>query len=128
VGNNMMDGIKRFEFWFGNPFCGIRKLLITFGEDLSVKSNGHNKKANPKESKIIKLLKDIDFKNWLDEYTCENPNSDNAWTITLTFDNEVIIYRGLDAYPSDWFKVLDIVEKYGGFDIESMMMDGEYDE
>lgn len=124
----MMDNVKRFEFWFGNPFCGIRKLLITFGDDFKVQSNGHNKKANPKQSKIIKLLNDIDFKNWKDEYTCEKPNSDNAWTITLTFENEVIIYRGLDAYPSDWFKVLDIVEKYGGFDIESMMMDGEYDE
>ena len=26
----MISGIKRFEFWFGNPFCGIKKLLITF--------------------------------------------------------------------------------------------------
>ena len=124
----MMDGIKRFEFWFGNPFCGIRKLLIVFGEDFRVQSNGHNKKANPKESKIIKLLEDIDFKNWEYEYTTIDPNSDNAWTITMTFADKQLVYRGLDAYPKDWFKVLDLVEEYGGFDIEQMMMDGEYDE
>ena len=124
----MIEGIKRFEFWFGNPFCGIRKLLIVFGEDFRVQSNGHNKKANPKESKIIKLLEDIDFKNWEYEYTTIDPNSDNAWTITMTFADNQLVYRGLDAYPKDWFKVLDLVEEYGGFDIEQMMMDGEYDE
>ena len=124
----MIEGIKRFEFGFGNPFCGIRKLLIVFGEDFRVQSNGHNKKANPKESKIIKLLEDIDFKNWEYEYTTIDPNSDNAWTITMTFADKQLVYRGLDAYPKDWFKVLDLVEEYGGFDIEQMMMDGEYDE
>ena len=124
----MIEGIKRFEFWFGNPFCGIRKLLIVFGEDFRVQSNGHNKKANPKESKTIKLLEDIDFKNWEYEYTTIDPNSDNAWTITMTFADKQLVYRGLDAYPKDWFKVLDLVEEYGGFDIEQMMMDGEYDE
>ena len=102
--------------------------MIVFGEDFRVQSNGHNKKANPKESKIIKLLEDIDFKNWEYEYTTIDPNSDNAWTITMTFADKQLVYRGLDAYPKDWFKVLDLVEKYGGFDIEQMMMDGEYDE
>ena len=121
----MMDNVKRFEFWFGNPFCGIRKLLITFGEDFKIQSNGHNKKANPKETKVLKLLQDIDFKNWKEEYTCENPNSDNAWTITMTFEDRLLVYRGLDAYPKDWFKVLDLVEKYGGFDIEKLMLEGD---
>ena len=46
----------------------------------------------------------------------------------MTFADKQLVYRGLDAYPKDWFKVLDLVEKYGGFDIEQMMMDGEYDE
>ena len=121
----MISGIKRFEFWFGNPFCGIKKLLITFGEDFKVQSNGHNKPSNPKESKILKLIKDIDFANWQEEYTTVNPNTDNAWTITMTFENKLLIYRGLDAYPKDWFKVLDLVEKYGGFDIEEMMLESE---
>ena len=124
----MINDIKRFDFWFGNPFCGIKKLLILFGENFKVQSNGHNKKVNLKESKILKILNDIDFANWESEYTTENPNSDNAWTITLTFADKVLIFRGLDAYPKDWFKVLDLVEEYGGFDIEKMMMDGEYDE
>ena len=97
----MIKGIKRFEFWFGNPFCGIRKLLIIFGEDFKIQSNGHNKKANPKETKVLRLLQDIDFKNWKEEYTCENPNSDNAWTITMTFEDRLLVYRGLDAYPKD---------------------------
>ena len=121
----MISSIKRFEFWFGNPFCGIKKLLITFGEDFKVQSNGHNKPSNPKESKILKLIKDIDFANWQEEYTTVNPNTDNAWTITMTFEDKLLIYRGLDAYPKDWFKVLDLVEKYGGFDIEEMMLEGE---
>ena len=121
----MISGIKRFEFWFGNPFCGIKKLLITFGEDFKVQSNGHNKPSNPKESKILKLIKDIDFANWQEEYTTVNPNTDNAWTITMTFEDKLLIYRGLDAYPKDWFKVLDLVEKYGGFDIEEMMLESE---
>ena len=89
----MIKGIKRFEFWFGNPFCGIRKLLIIFGEDFKIQSNGYNKKANPKETKVLKLLQDIDFKNWKEEYTCENPNSDNAWTITMTFEDRLLVYR-----------------------------------
>ena len=124
----MIKGIKRFEFWFGNPFCGIKKMLVVFGENFKVQSNGKNKKDNPKESKILKELNTIDFKNWQEEYTTSNPNSDNAWTITLTFEDKVLIYRGLDAYPADWFKVLDFVENYCGFDIEKDMMDGEYDE
>ena len=100
-------------------------MLITFGEDFKIQSNGHNKKANPKETKVLKLLQDIDFKNWKEEYTCENPNSDNAWTITMTFEDRLLVYRGLDAYPKDWFKVLDLVEKYGGFDIEKLMLEGD---
>ena len=121
----MISGIKRFEFWFGNPFCGIKKILITFGEDFKVQSNGHSKPSNPKETKILKLIKDIDFANWQEEYTTVNPNTDNAWTITMTFEDKLLIYRGLDAYPKDWFKVLDLVEKYGGFDIEEMMLGSE---
>ncbi len=43
----------------------------------------------------------------------------------MTFEDKLLIYRGLDAYPKDWFKVLDLVEKYGGFDIEEMMLESE---
>ena len=124
----MIKGIKRFDFWFGNPFCGIKKLVITFGEDFCVKSNGQNKKARPRESKILKMLKDIDFNNWEEEYTTINPNTDNAWTITLVFDDKLLVYRGLDAYPKDWFKVLDLVEEYGGFDIEKIMLEEDLNE
>ena len=43
----------------------------------------------------------------------------------MTFEDRLLVYRGLDAYPKDWFKVLDLVEKYGGFDIEKLMLEGD---
>ena len=123
-----IDKIKRFEFYFGNPFCGIRKVNIFFGEEYRVMSNALNKKNPPRQGKLIKELKTIDFDNWKEEYSIPNPNSDNAWTINLTFEGELITFRGIDCYPHDWFKILDFLDNIGKFDIEEMMMDGEYDE
>ena len=121
-----IKNIKRFEFWFGNPFCGIRKLNIMFGDDYNVQSNAINKRKFPRQGKVIKELKSISFDEWLEEYSITNPNSDNAWTITLTFEDEIVVYRGIDCYPKDWFKILDFIDNFGEFDVEKMMMDGEY--
>lgn len=123
----MIEDIKKFEFWFGNSFCGIKKMLIIFGENFSVHSNGHNKKNNLIETEILKKINDIEFSKWADQYTTKNPNFDNSWTITLTYSNKQVIYRGVDAYPTDWEKVLEIAEEYGGFDIEKDF-GGDYDE
>ena len=59
----MIEDIKKFEFWFGNPFCGIKKMLIIFGENFSVHSNGHNKKNNLIETEILKKIKSLQEKH-----------------------------------------------------------------
>ena len=111
-----IDKIKRFEFYFGNPFCGIRKVNILFGEEYKVMSNALNKKNPPKQNKLIKELKTIDFDNWKDEYSIPNPNSDNAWTINLTFDGEyysVKIPEALRPYMGGKTEI-KAINKYNG--------------
>ena len=127
---NRIDNIRRFDFWFGNPFCGIKKLLIIFGENFEIKSNGQKEiKPFANQNKIIKELKAIDFNDWKEEYVKEtNPNEEHAWSIQLTFDDEIVQFRGLDAYPKDWFKILDFTDKYARFDVQELMMDGVDDE
>ena len=125
---NKIDKIKRFEFYFGNPFCGIKKLNIVFGEEFIVGTNALNKVRPPRQSKLIKELKTIDFDDWKEEYYIPNPNTDNAWTINLTFEDELVTFRGIDCYPKDWFKILDFIDNFGNFNIEEIMMEEYEDE
>ncbi len=125
-----LKDIKRFDFWFGNPFCGIKKLCIIFGENFEIKSNGlKEKNFLVRQSKVINELKTIDFDDWQEEYIKQNkPNEDHSWSIRLFFDDLTIEFRGLDAYPKDWFKVLDFTDKYAKFDVQEMMMEDENNE
>ena len=117
---NKIEKIKRFEFYFGNPFCGIRKVDIVFGNDYTVKSNALNKKTPPKQIEVINDLKDIDFDEWKEKYIISNPNTDKAWTINVTFLDEVITFSGIDCYPNDWDKILNFIGNFGDFDFEEM--------
>ena len=113
-----MDELLMFDFRFGNSFCGIKKLNITFSEEVEVKSNGSlEKEIEVNREVILKELKALYFCNWQNKYIKENPILENAWTITLVFPNQTLIYGGIDLYPTIWPYVIEFVEKYSKFKV-----------
>ena len=112
-----LEKIKRFDFWFGNSFCGIKKLTIFFDDELKVLSNGNiNKNVKPYKEEIIKELSTFNFNSWEKKYNNNNnPKLENSWTIRLIFENEILEYTGLDDYPNTWDHVECFVNKYSKF-------------
>jgi hypothetical protein len=115
--NINLQNIKRFDFRFGNAFCGIKKLAIFFNDGVKIKSNsGFNLNFEPDKNQIITELKEFCFSEWNKKYENKhNPILENAWSIELKIDDERIEFMGLDAFPKSWQKVEDFVKKYGGF-------------
>ena len=115
--NEKLKNIKRFDFRFGNPFGGIKKLSIEFNEEVNISSNGQrDNDIEPNKEELIKELANFNFINWKEKYESNlNPINENAWTISLIFENEIIEYRGLDDYPRVWEYVEWFVNKYSRF-------------
>ena len=115
--NQKLIGIKRFDFQFGNPFCGIKKLSIRFEEEVKILSNGSIENSIiPNADEIRNELSNFYFSNWINKYDGnKKAKFENAWTITLNFENETLEYCGLDDYPKVWKYVVWFVEKYSNF-------------
>ena len=115
--NKKLQNIKRFDFRFGNAFCGIKKLSIYFYDDIMIKSNsGKCLNENISREEIIKELENFCFINWKQKYDGnKKPILENAWTIELMVEDERLEFRGLDDYPKIWPYVEWFVKKYGGF-------------
>lgn len=115
--NEKLSGIKRFTFQFGNAFGGIKKLQISFDDELVIKSNSGEKIAfTSSKEEIIKELGLFCFPAWQDKYNANaNPVLENAWTIELVFEREELAFTGLDDYPKTWDFVEFFVKKYACF-------------
>ncbi len=115
--NERLNSIKRFDFQMGNPFSGIKKFAIIFGDGVEIKHNGfkediEQEKVFEKET-IISQLKRLYFKNWKQKYFNENKfKEENAWEVSLTLEDEKISFKGLDAYPNVWLFLVEFIEKY----------------
>ena len=115
--NKKLKTLKSFTFNFGNAFCGIKKLLITFSNTIEIQTNGNkNLEFTPLKEEVLKELELFYFPAWKSKYG-ENlkPQFENAWTITLKFESETLEFSGLDDYPKNWQFVEYFVKKYGGF-------------
>ena len=112
-----MKNIKRFDFRMGNAFGGIKKFSLVFNEEVELKSNGRKKfDIILDKDKIIKELSRINFANFRDVYNDnEHPILENAWVISLLFNDEIKEYRGLDSYPKSWSLILKFINKYSSF-------------
>lgn len=112
-----MKNIKRFDFRMGNSFGGIKKFSLVFNEEVKLKSNGRKKfDIILDKDKIIKELSRINFANFRDVYNDnEHPILENAWVISLLFNDEIKEYRGLDSYPKSWPLILKFINKYSSF-------------
>ena len=117
--NVMLQSIKRFDFQFGNSFCGTKKLSINFSDSLDIHSNGRiEKEINPNREEIIKELSNFYFSNWEEKYVNKiNPKPENAWSIRLIFENDTLEFMGIDDYPNVWEYVKWFIEKYSKFSL-----------
>ena len=115
--NKKLKTLNSFTFNFGNAFCGIKKLLITFSNTIEIKTNGNKYlEFTPLKEEVLRELELFYFPAWKSKYG-ENlkPQIENAWTITLKFESETLEFSGLDDYPKNWQFVEYFVKKYGGF-------------
>lgn len=117
--NARLKQIKRFDFRFGNPFSGIKKLAVSFGEDVEISSNGRREKdVEPKRDEILRELELFNFIAWKARYDGnDKPKQENAWYIRLVLEGEEIEFSGLDDYPRVWEYVKWFVNKYSGFSL-----------
>lgn len=71
--NLNLQKLKRFDFRFGNAFCGIKKLAIFFNDGVKIKSNSGNfLNFEPNKNQIIAELKDFCFGEWDEKYQNKN--------------------------------------------------------
>lgn len=118
--NRRLKSLKRFDLRFGNDFCGIKKFAIFLNNEIEIKSNAIDKiEVNVDKEILFKELECFNFANWKSEYNSnETPSIENAWTISLLFDNEAVEYRGLDDYPKVWEYVKWFIKKYSNLVLE----------
>ena len=118
--NKKLENIVRFDFIMGNPFFGMKKLSILFGDEVEIKTNSRlpiEEKVSKKE--IIKYLQQLYFSKWNYKYDSNpRPSAQNAWTITLVFEDETLMFYGWDDYPACWKNVEWFVGKYGNFSFD----------
>jgi len=58
-------------------------------------------------------LKNINFENWQEKYVPSKGSIDpNYWEIVMKFENDKIVFEGVDCYPEDFDKVMNILFKY----------------
>ena len=111
-----IEKIKKIKFNMGNPFCGIKKMLIDFEyQSPLIKHNGWKEEPTPKflKEEIIKDLREIVFENWEEKYiNKEQPNDEYYWYVYIQIDDKEYEYEGLNKYPSDWNIFIKFVEKY----------------
>lgn len=115
--NQRLNDVKRFDFRFGNAFCGIKKLTISFGECVEINSNGQiEKEIIPQREEIIRELCCFNFSGWQRKYDGNlNQKTENCWSVRLVLPDRVLEYEGLDDYPENWDFVEWFVNKYSKF-------------
>ena len=112
--NEKLINLKRFEFSSGTCFSGIRKFVVFIEDETYFKSNMKKKnEGNIIKDEIIKELKLLNFSNWKDVYNSNpKPEDNELWTITLTFENEIVVFKGFEDYPNIWPLVKQVLNKY----------------
>lgn len=116
--NEKLKSIERFDFWFGNPFSGIKKLSISFNDEIKVSSNCKKDNLVLDKDIVIKELENFNFLTWDSKYgKNDKPILDNSWSIRLKFKDETLEFTGLDDYPYIWPYVEWFVKKYTNFTI-----------
>lgn len=110
--NEKMTNIKSFYFIYDNV-DSKKKLSIIFNEKAIILKDDDTKSAiEENKDEIIKILKQMNFSYWKKHYQNPNPISKNTWMIKLIFENEEIVYSGIDSYPNIWVYVEWFIEKY----------------
>jgi len=113
--------LKSFYIQYGNSFKGIKKLLIEIeGNIFKIKDNSSKEKKFPEELNDLAIiddficnLKNINFENWQEKYVPSKGSIDpNYWEIVMKFENDKIVFEGVDCYPEDFDKIINILFKY----------------
>lgn len=110
--NEKITDIKKIDFVYDNG-DSKKKLSIIFN-DKAIILKDNNIKSIVEENKddIIKILKQMNFYYWKKYHHKLNSKTKNTWMIKLTFENEEIVYSGIDSYPNIWIYVEWFIEKY----------------
>jgi hypothetical protein len=115
--NLKLQNVSRFDFRFGNPFSGIKKLSIDFGDGVEIHSNGQiEKQIIPQREEIIRELSCFNFSGWKEKYDGNAmKKTENCWSVRLIFPEQILEYEGCDDYPEIWDFVEWFVNKYSRF-------------
>lgn len=113
--NNNLINLKRLDFRLGNSFSGIKKFTIIFDEKIKIMHNSEKKDIVVNKEEIIKELKTLSLNHWKTRYESNNPNTDNAWSLSLIFNDNTLEFSGIDSYPNVWIFLLEFIEKYTSF-------------
>lgn len=114
--NEKLKSLERFDFWFGNPFSGIKKMTISFNGEIKVSSNCKKDNLILNKDIVIKELENFNFLTWDGKYNKnDKPVLENAWSIRLFFKDETLEFTGLDDYPNVWPYVEWFIKKYSNF-------------
>ncbi len=112
------DALVSIFLKHGNSFKGIKKVMFILEEEIEVNDNNYIKKEVNEEylkrDYLINELKKIDFDKWNEEYLPLEKSLDyDEWSLTFSLNNyEKIIFRGLNNYPSDFNKLIELINKY----------------
>lgn len=116
----MINNLKSISIFLGNPFKGIKKLLIAIEENqITIKDNcPHKIYTSPLENeyidKFLEGLNDLNIQNWNTNYiTTEKVLDPDSWTITLNYqDSSQKEYHGVNLYPDNWNNLKDFISQY----------------
>lgn len=110
--NEKMLYINRFDYIYTSK--GIKKKLsIVFSDVANIfKNDNPNQSIQKNKEDVIKSLQMMNFNNWKKVYDSTNSKPEKNWIIKLTFENEIIEYKGTDNYPNIWVYVEWFINKY----------------
>ena len=67
-------------------------------------------------------ISDLYVQEWNKMYSCEVPYSDyKEWKLTLLFnDSEKMIYQGINSYPKNWDKLVELIQEFSPMFVEDL--------
>ena len=125
---NKINNLKILDFKKGNQYKGYKKIKFEFGNNnLVISDNDYGTEditltSKSKIESIKNKICDLYVQEWNKMYACEVPYSDyKEWKLTLLFnDSEKMIYQGINSYPKNWDKLMELIEEFSPIFVEDL--------
>ena len=125
---NKINNLRIFAFKLGNQFKGYKRIKFEFiNNNLIISDNEYGAEevvitSNAKIDSIRARIADLYVQEWNKMYSCEVPYSDyKEWKLTLLFnDSEKMIYQGINSYPKNWDKLVELIQEFSPMFVEDL--------